>query len=232
MAAYGVTKHQETTNAWTPEAVKASPARVFKPNKKLSFSSTQWICKCLSDVVFENRKCIEFDNHSCEPVKTISVSEGSKNNHGVQCVMQSSGCIVNIAEACDFIHGALLHCQKLCDCGFSSVTEVNINSYVQWIERKKSSNSALFGATDQSAVDHSRLLCSPQSKPAHHWVQKNTSNTLLSSGGNCRKDHPRLAALKRVTCQRAVWGRWQCFSAFWLLSKMTLAVTWAGSWRL
>ena len=78
---------------------------------------------------------MELDNHSCEPVKTISVSEGSKNNPGVQCVMQSamqsSGCIVNIAEAHDFIHGALLHCQKLCDCGFSSVTEVNINSYVQ-----------------------------------------------------------------------------------------------------
>ena len=73
-------------------------------------------------------KCIEFDNHSCEPVKTISVSEGSKNKHGVQCVMQSamqsSDCIVNIVEAHDFIHGALLHCQKLCDCGFSSVTEL------------------------------------------------------------------------------------------------------------
>ena len=62
-------------------------------------------------------------NHSCEPV-----GPGSKNNYGVPYIMQStvlsSGRIVNIAaDEYDFTD-ALFHCQKLCDCGLSSVREL------------------------------------------------------------------------------------------------------------
>ena len=53
---------------------------------------------------------------------------GSKNNYGFQYVMQSamlsSGCRVNTADQYDFMQ-AHLHCQKLCDCGLSSVTELS-----------------------------------------------------------------------------------------------------------